>query len=162
MAPTGRIPKLTPAVHKSIVKCVGAGVPYKYAAMRAGVSESAMAKWLAAARKARQDGADEPTLIQFLHDIEAARSKHVANMVARIVRASSKSWQAAAWWLERMCREFSSDKAELRELRNLVKQMAAERGSNGAGDGNTPGGATPSVEQDDGGDDGPPAGQAPG
>ena len=159
MASGGRPPKLTPAVRAAIVKSVARAVPYKYAAMQAGVTDRVVYAWLARGRRGAKGDGD---FVQFLQDVEAAHAKAVAIMVAKVVKASGKSWQAAAWWLEKRCREFSPDRAELAALRKLVREMAADRGSDGAGDGNTPASAKASVVQDDGGDDGPPPGQAPG
>ena len=184
MAPTGRIPKLTPTVHKSVVKSVGAGVPLKHAAQAAGVGESTMRAWRS---RGRAEGAGP--YASFQADLKKAEAAAVVRNSATVQRAAAErdevtvketvfadgrtetvtttrrvfEWTAAAWWLERRYpEEFSGNKKELAQLRKLVREMAADRGTDGTRTQSLGADARPSVEQDDGGDDGPPAGQAPG
>ena len=151
MAVRGRKPKLTPAVHKSIETSVADGVPLKYAALKAGVTVRVVFQWLAAGRDPA--ASDEDPCVHFFHAVEVAKAKNVAKLVGRIVKASAKTWQAAAWYLERRTEEFAGDKRELRELRKLVAQFTAERGGADAvrkdATEKTP---VPSVERDASGD----------
>ena len=121
---TGRLPKLTPDVAKIIVDNVTAGVPQKYAAERAGVSERTIKRWLATGRKAKSG-----PLMALLASLKKAQSDCIARNVANIQRAASEreevttketrfpdgtmktektvrkviDWCAAAWYLERTC-----------------------------------------------------------
>ena len=127
-AKTGRLPKLTPEVAKIIVDNVTAGVPQKYAAERAGVTERTLMRWLAAGRKARSG-----PLLSLLSALKKGEADCIARNVANIQRAASgveevtvketittdangqtitkretttkraADWCAAAWYLERTC-----------------------------------------------------------
>ena len=184
MAPTGRTPKLTPAVHKVIVKSVRDGVPLKHSARAAGVGESTMRAW-----RARGRAEESGPYTAFQADLLKAESGAVVRNTATVQRAAAErdevtvkkteyadgrsetvtttrrvfEWTAAAWWLERRYpEEFSGNKKELGQLRKLVREMAADRGTDGTG--TKPLDASPksAVERDDGPDGDRPADEAPG
>lgn len=94
----GPVPKLTPERAKAIVDAVAAGVPRAFAAMRAGVTERCLYKWLA---KGRQGGKRNAVYVQLVQAVQKAEADAVARNVALVQSAAKKSWQAAAWWLER-------------------------------------------------------------
>jgi transposase len=96
VARRGRRTKLTDATQKVIVDSIAAGVPQKYAAQRAGIGERTLAGWLAAGRKATKG-----PFLQFLQAVKKAEADAIARNVAIVQKAAGKSWQAAAWWLER-------------------------------------------------------------
>src|SRR5262245_10349520 len=96
VARRGRRTKLTEATRRVIVESVAAGVPLKYAAQRAGVGERTLAGWLAAGRKAKRG-----PFLQLLQAVKKAEAEAVARNVAIVQKAAAKTWQAAAWWLER-------------------------------------------------------------
>ena len=89
--------KLTPAVHHAIVESVRAGTPIIHAAAAAGVtSTSTIYQWIA---KGGKDPASP--YAAFARDIKSAEADAVAKNVRIVLQAGEKSWQAAAWWLER-------------------------------------------------------------
>ena len=92
----GRPTKLTPEVTAAIVAAVREGAPMYLAAEAAGVSRRAIIQW-------ERKGEAEPDGIYgvFVRDIKKARAEAVAQHIATVLKASEKSWQAAAWWLER-------------------------------------------------------------
>jgi hypothetical protein len=92
----GRISKLTDDAQKVIVQSIAAGLPAKFAAQRAGIDESTFHLWM---RKGRR--ATEGPHFQFFQSVKRAEADAIARNVAIIQKAASKSWQAAAWWLER-------------------------------------------------------------
>lgn len=85
---TGRPSKLTPRVQKTIFQAVEAGLPYKLAAAGAGVAESTLRAWRA----------EFPA---FSASLKRAEARGALALVQTIRAASSKSWQAAAFLLER-------------------------------------------------------------
>jgi hypothetical protein len=95
---SGRHPKLDAAIQKVIVDSIATGVPRKYAAQRAGIDESTLRLWCS---KGRKGGRGSEIYIALLAAIKKAEADAVARNVALIQQAASKSWQAAAWWLER-------------------------------------------------------------
>jgi hypothetical protein len=94
----GPVPKLTPEAQKAIVEGVAAGVPRAFAAMRAGVTERCLYQWLA---KGRKGGKRNAVYVQLFQAVQKAEADAVARNVALVQKAAAKSWQAAAWWLER-------------------------------------------------------------
>lgn len=113
--------KLTPEAHKAIVDAVSAGMPYRFAAAAAGVTERALHLWLAAGRK----GSGEAN-VQLLHALKEAQAKAVASRLRELTAAGEKQWQAHAWWLERMYPdEFGANRQEVRELQKQVAGLLA-------------------------------------
>ena len=85
----GRPTKYGPDTAKMIADAIAAGVPKRHAAIRAGITEDTLAAWC----KRYSD---------FSAAIKKAEADAVARNVALIQQAaSSGTWQAAAWWLER-------------------------------------------------------------
>jgi hypothetical protein len=118
----GRRPLLTPESGPLILAAVAAGEPLKYAAESNGIDEDTLMSWL---RKGRQ-GTD-PLYVEFLKEIKKAQSAAVAIRVKRITRAGRKSWQANAWWLERMIPEhFGTDKKLVAQLLEQVTSLKAQ------------------------------------
>jgi transposase len=98
VARRGQIPKLTPERHRVIVDSIAAGVPRKFAAQRAGVTERCLYKWLA---RGRQGGKRNAAYVQLVQALQKAEADAVARNVAVVQKAANTTWQAAAWWLER-------------------------------------------------------------
>lgn len=118
VANKGAIPKLTPETAAKILKAVAAGNPLKFAAESSGVSESTVMKWLSKGRKAKAT-----IYVQFVHDIKKAQADSVRLRVGRITKAGRRTWQANAWWLERMQPDhFGTDK---RLVASLLEQVTA-------------------------------------
>ncbi|MBN9524101.1 hypothetical protein J0H58_37255 [bacterium] len=143
----GRTPKLDPAASKAICDAVAAGVPRKYAALRAGVAERTVRDWLARGRREKSG-----PYSAFLAALKKAEADRVAASVGRIGRAAAggqvverttttttkadgtstskttekllaPQWTADAWFLERTHPEqFAANRRELQELR---AQLAA-------------------------------------
>lgn len=89
----GRIAdKYKPEIINKICDYVKLGVPFQYAAIRAGVSHETFYRWRA-------------SYVEFAERIEDARAEFVVVNVARIEKAAKERWLAAAWMLERRCRE---------------------------------------------------------
>ena len=155
---SGRHPKLDAAIHKVIVDSIAAGVPRKYAAQRAGIDESTLRLWCS---KGHKGGRGSEIYIALLAAIKRAEADAVARNVALVQQAASKSWQAAAWWLERRYHaEFGrKDKTILQtgrkgpDLGEEVRERIREADGAGPGQSGEAGGAgTPNLE-----DPAPPA-----
>lgn len=88
---------------------VSQGMPEKYAAELIGVDEQTITYWKTAANLARNKKASKVTkndvhYLAFLADLEKARSIARLSRIKVIQKAADGgAWQAAAWWLERMC-----------------------------------------------------------
>lgn len=129
--PGGRIPKLDKTAHDVIVKAVSDGVPRRFAASLAGVTERTLARWLARGRK------DASGIFwQFCQDIKGAEAAFIQRNVKEIEAAGLDSWQARAWLLERKFpEEFSLQRQEIaalkKDLAALLKRLGEQ---NGAGD----------------------------
>ncbi len=94
-APVGRKPALTPEVHEKIVAVVKGGSLIETAAAVAGVSRSAVYRWLERGR----DG-EEP-YAAFEQAVAQAKAEGESRNVMLIARAGAKDWRAAAWLLAR-------------------------------------------------------------
>lgn len=123
MARVGARPKLDKATESTILKYVGAGMPYAYAAQSAGITDRTLYAWMARGRKEKSG-----IYVQFLHAIKKARSDAMLRNVAIIQTAAQKTWQAAAWWLERQFPdEFANSAATVRELEKMLKRLTAKK-----------------------------------
>lgn len=97
MSTTGRRTKLTEDRATKILEALRLGVPQNTAIAYAGIHESTYYRWL-------QEGAepDAPDNVrEFRESVKAARAEAEVRSLAVIQNASRKSWQAAAWFLER-------------------------------------------------------------
>lgn len=82
-----------------IVKSIEAGASNKDAATLNGVSEETFYKW---SRENLADGTPNPEYHpEFPESLKKAETKRKVAMVNRVLTAASRSWQAAAWYLER-------------------------------------------------------------
>lgn len=95
--PVGRPTKLDDLTAKRIVDAVAEGASRSAAAEAARISRQTLMNWLAAGR----DG--DPAYVDFFDRVKTAEAKAEIEMVNIIRQAATRSWQAAAWWLER-CR----------------------------------------------------------
>jgi hypothetical protein len=112
--------KLTPAAHRALVKAIGAGVPYKFAAAAANCSEASVYSWLSRARKPDAD----PILVKLLEDIKAAEAQAVEMRLKQITAAGEKQWQAHAWVLERRFPDqFGAERREIKELKKQIAEL---------------------------------------
>jgi DNA invertase Pin-like site-specific DNA recombinase len=117
-AKRGRDPKLTPEVQKIIVDRVAAGVPLKFAAQGAGISERTLMAWLAKGRQGKNGYA------ALLAAVKKAEADAIARNVGLIQKEGAKTWTAAAWMLERRHpEEFASNRRDVAELRRELAEL---------------------------------------
>lgn len=89
--------KFTDERATKILEALRLGVPQKTAITYAGVSETTYYRWL---QEGEAPDAPAP-LREFRESVRAARAEAEVRSVAVIQNASRKTWQAAAWFLER-------------------------------------------------------------
>mgnify|MGYP001587132164 FL=1 len=82
--PTKRDPKR----RAMILAAIAGGNPFRFACQCAGISEDMFANW-------RREESD------FAEAVKAAEGRFIDRNVAIVQRAAKRSWQAAAWLLER-------------------------------------------------------------
>lgn len=92
--------KATPKTIKIILNAISEGLTQREASILAGISEDTLSLWK------RKDSDFSEQIRQ--KEIEC-KLFHIQN----IKRASEKSWQASAWWLERKYKEEFSLKSKL-------------------------------------------------
>lgn len=80
--------KRTPEIESRICELIATGCSYAEAAAAVGIHRDTFRVW----RKSDS---------VFSAQIKRAEAEAVAKMVGTITKAAEKSWQAAAWWLER-------------------------------------------------------------
>lgn len=85
---TGRPTKRTPAVVGRLLSALRSGNTRRTACIYAGIDESTFQRW---------NKADAV----FAAEVKGVEEEAVLRNVAHINVAAAKSWQAAAWWLER-------------------------------------------------------------
>jgi hypothetical protein len=118
----GRRPLLTPETGPLIVAAVAAGEPLKFAAESNGIDEDTLMSWL---RKGRRE--QDPLYVEFLKEIKKAQSAAVSVRVKRITRSGRQTWQANAWWLERMHPDhFGTDKKLVAQLLDQVTTLKSQ------------------------------------
>ena len=118
----GRPTSLTPEVQARIVEAVAAGNTRHDAAEYAGVGRSTFLAWLARGRK--KNGRNGRPYRDLLDAVKKAEAGAVVRNVAIIQKAANKTWQAAAWWLERKNpQDWAGYRHEVRELLKLARQI---------------------------------------
>jgi hypothetical protein len=111
-----------PIIQK-VAQTVSRGVPLKHAALVAGITTNQLSRWMKNGAKMRAIVAEEghfPSgstqedwMSAELHqEVEIAHAKVVERYAKRINTAAKKSWQAAAWWLQRREKESFSTQPE--------------------------------------------------
>lgn len=112
--------KLTTVMVERAAQLIVAGNTREHTAQALGINVRTFQSWL-------QRGKNEKRGIKKdLYDaIERAEAEAVARNVALIQTAAKKSWQAAAWWLERRYPQYygKREKTEM-ELNANVKYVA--------------------------------------
>ena len=71
-----------------VLQGIKLGLPFVHACARAGISQDTFGRW-------RKQSAD------FAEEVKKAEAEAIARNVTLIQKAAGRSWQAAAWWLER-------------------------------------------------------------
>jgi len=105
---SGRPQCYTAAKAALIVEAIRRGMPLKLAAAAGGVSYNTFVRW-------RNDGSNPdgpPHLKAFLNQIRMVEAEAAQRIVGLIESAAEKSWQAAAWMLERRYPEIYGKNAE--------------------------------------------------
>jgi hypothetical protein len=97
MAQRGRKPKLTPETLERLKESIVAGNTMETSCDFAGINKSTFYNWLTQAEEpnARKE------LLELKDTITRAKAEAIVRNVTHINSAAKKSWQAAAWWLER-------------------------------------------------------------
>lgn len=97
------MPKYNKKIVESICKLVRSGVFNKDAAECNGISEETFYKWQ---RSELPNGKPNPEYHpEFTVSLKKAEAERKKNFILAIALASTKSWQAAAWYLERVYNE---------------------------------------------------------
>ena len=113
--PTGRPGILTPDVQRRLCEAIAAGNTRHDAAEYAGIAESTLRAWLAKGKRQRRG-----QYRALLAAVKKSEADAVVRNVAIIQKAAPKSWQAAAWWLER------KRDADWSQCKGLVRRLARE------------------------------------
>ena len=90
--------KLTPEVQERIASFLRAGAYVGQAAEAAGIGRSTLDDWM---RRGESTAEKDRPYREFREAVEQARAEAETRHVALIAKASARSWQAAAWLLER-------------------------------------------------------------
>ena len=89
--------KLTDKLCDEICNDIKAGVPIIHAAIAHGIGQSTFYDWYNAGKKAKSGNKKK-----FYDKVEEAKSVAITLRARRIYKAGETSWQADAWWLERV------------------------------------------------------------
>ena len=90
-------PKLTPEIQKEIGNNITLGMPLKFAAEAAGITEATFYNWMNVGGKSTKG-----KFFEFFEYIKECQSKAVQLHLKLITKAATEgSWQASAWILER-------------------------------------------------------------
>jgi len=90
--------KLTPELRERICGVIRTGAYVAQAAEAAGIGRSTFDDWM---RRGKSDAEKDAPYRELRIAVEHAKAEAEARTVALLAKASSKSWQAAAWLLER-------------------------------------------------------------
>ena len=97
MAKLGAPTKYTPDRVDLLCERIGTGVPLKYAAALAGISENSVYNWL----KDEAKHGEASKYAGFTARINAAKAEAVHENLEKIRKAGERDWRAGAWILER-------------------------------------------------------------
>ena len=106
----GRPTKLTPETQKSICDAIRAGNYQDVAAQYAGITAATFYNWMV------KGEAGKKSYLEFFDAVKKAQADAEVRNVAIIGQAAQKTWQAAAWLLERR----NPDRWANKEKRELV------------------------------------------
>lgn len=115
--------KLNSKLIKNICKDIAEGLPIKYACQKNKIHRATFYRWY-------NDGKTANTgLFKEFHDkVEEAKAEAVKYNVDIIFESAQKTWQAAAWWLERTCpEEFGAKKEVKADVKVEDKHMGLAR-----------------------------------
>jgi hypothetical protein len=123
--------KLTPEVEQAICQAILAGNGLEVAAEYVGIASRTIRRWRARGQKAKSG-----PFVRFVRAIKKAQAQAEVRNVALIQEAGARTWQAAAWFLERRHpqrwglkgrRALNRLSEEVRALRQAINQRAQER-----------------------------------
>jgi len=119
--------KLTPERMDRIVTAIRAGNTREAAAQYAGVGETTLYRWLQTGRRSRNGSKCR----ELWEAVKEAENDAELESVLIIREAARKSWQAAAWWLERRKhgawgRKESLDITIRREAEKIAKETGLD------------------------------------
>ena len=89
--------KLTDKLCDEICNDIKAGVPIKHASISHGITERTFYNWFDKGKEAKSG-----KFRKFYDKIQEAKSVAITLRARRIYKAGETSWQADAWWLERV------------------------------------------------------------
>ena len=93
---------LTPAVQKTICKAIETGAKLEIAARAAGIGARTLDEWLKHGRDELQADPDASgPCAAFVSKVMIASAKNEQELIGIIRKEAPKTWQAAAWLLER-------------------------------------------------------------
>lgn len=87
--------KFTPEVALSILNFVRSGNSQDAASQASGINPATYYNWQ------KKASAGDKRYVKFFEDVKQAKAEAEVRNVMIISDAAEKSWQAAAWWLER-------------------------------------------------------------
>lgn len=118
----GRPSKLTPEIQEAFVKAIAEGLNYAQACNVIGVSYTAYRKWR---RKGRSG---QGVYGAFVAEIKRAEAEAIRQHLAAVTSARDKSWQAAAWWLERKYPHiYGQQRHEIAEIKRTLAEIQKEQ-----------------------------------
>lgn len=109
----GRKSKYSPQMQAALCRWLRKGCSYKDACAMEGISYETYRTWQT----------EKPA---FSVAIKKAEAECKADRIATVLKASEKSWQAAAWWLERRCPEEYGRNAKEEKPQNVVSYEELE------------------------------------
>ena len=99
---------MTAGTLKIIYKAIADGLTQRDAAALAGISEDTLSNW-------KKDNSD------FSEEIRKKEIEHKRKLIQIIEKAAERSWQAAAWRLERKYKEEFSSQKSIQEENDKVE-----------------------------------------
>lgn len=119
--------KINDDICRAIVLLVSSGVPQSAAAAAARIGRRTLQRWISLGRKTTNK---KSPYRQLYLDVKKAEADAITRNVAIIQKAASKSWTAAAWWLERRYPgDFGINRKEMSDLRSKVSELESRLGS---------------------------------
>lgn len=128
----GRQPVIDAVKVKAIRDAVVGGAPKCTAAQAVGIHYGTLCEWmnrgevaLGKAAGVLADVVGDQRLYAELYDgVKRGESEAIRRNVLLIQSAGKKSWQAAAWWLERRYpQKFGQNRHELREMKKQILEL---------------------------------------
>jgi hypothetical protein len=104
--------KKTPNTLRIIYEAIADGLTQRDAAVLAGISEDTLSLW-------KSDDSE------FSEQIRKKEIEHKRKLLGIIERAAERSWQAAAWRLERKYKEEFSDSKSIQESMEKAERQKA-------------------------------------